>query len=96
MKKNLNFILILVIITCATIEGSHLFHRRLEGESITLKFTKAFNLISLIQNGNLILIMQKIQLNFQLIQLIPYRFYIKDNKLMLLVLLKVLLYLTVF
>ncbi len=45
MKKNLNFILILVIITCATIEGSHLFHRRLEGESITLKFTKAYNLI---------------------------------------------------
>ena len=45
MKKNLNFILILVIITCATIEESHLFHRRLQAEPITLKFTKAFNLI---------------------------------------------------
>ena len=45
MKKNLNFTLILVIITCATIEGSHLFHRRLQAESITLKFTKAYNLI---------------------------------------------------
>lgn len=45
MKKNLKFTLILVIIICATIEGSHLFHRRLEGEIISLTFTKAYNLI---------------------------------------------------
>ena len=45
MKKKFKFTLILVILTCTTIEGSHLFHRRLEGESITLQFTKAYNLI---------------------------------------------------
>ena len=44
-EKKFKFTLILVILTCTTIEGSHLFHRRLEGESITLKFTKAYNLI---------------------------------------------------
>ena len=45
--KNLNLILVLFIISCITIQGSHLIGRRLTDptDPINLKFIKAFNLI---------------------------------------------------